>query len=527
MPFRMGAAGPALADLRMAFSEATGKRKRDAARTLRHAEQDAMEDCLDLAERKLRDSIGELIRGARSPDLFGEKPGATRAVAQRIRQLRLRLQPLRVARRRLEDQGEVGWFQYESHFADVFTSQGGFDVVIGNPPWVRAEQLPPAVREHLGARYCWWRGDGLPGAGYRHQPDLAVAFLERCHELARPGGVVGLLVPAKVGSAAYGTAARRAITRDLMVHAMAELGAKDQPTFDATVYPMALVTSKERPPAGHEVRLSLGNPQGSSIRQSELVGGGPWIVRRAGAAGIARELAHRFDSIATRHPIHLGVKTGANDVFLNPPKLVEAHLVRQAFRGRDIRPFQIIRTVPLFWPCTAGGKPLTSLPEGAMEHVREHQKTLGARADQTDGPPWMLFRTAGSSSGPRVAWADLSRSLTCVALAGDDRRIPLNTCYVIQSGDEEAWALAAWLNSSWMRGLARLQAAPANGGYSRFNARTVGSLPLPSSVSGDPRLVAYARAAGSGLHVQDELDELTAPYLDLSESALGTLASVA
>ena len=526
MPFRMGAAGRTLADLRLAFSESTGKQKKDAARTLRHAELDAMKNCLDLAERKLRDSIGELIREARSPDLFGQKPGATRAVARRIHELRLRLRPLRLARKRLEDHGEVGWFQYESHFADVFTGNGGFDVVIGNPPWVRAEQLPPAVREHLGARYCWWRGDGPPGAGYRHQPDLAVAFLERCHELARPAGVVGLLVPAKVGSAAYGTAARRAITRDLMVHAIAELDANDQPTFDATVYPMALVTSKERPPAGHEVRLSLGSSQGRTMAQSELAGGGPWIIRQAGAAGIARELAHRFDSIASRHAIHLGVKTGANDVFLNPSTLIESHLVRPAFRGRDIRPFQIIRTVPLFWPCTVDGKPLPSLPEGATEHVRKHQKTLGARADQAGGPPWMLFRTAGACSRPRVAWADLSRSLSCVALSGEDRRVPLNTCYVIQAGDEDAWALAAWLNSSWMRGLARLQAAPANGGFARFNARTVGSLPLPGSVGGDPALVAYARAASSGLHVQDELDELTAPYLGLSKSALGTLASV-
>jgi hypothetical protein len=290
---------------------------------------------------------------------------------------------------------------------------------------------------------------------------------------------------------------------------------------------MALVTSKERPNPGQRVRLSLGSQLADSINQSELTGGGPWIVRGAGAAAIARELARQFNALASRHEIHLGVKTGANAVFLHPPADLEPHLIRPAFRGRDLRPFRIIRSLPLLWPCDPGGTPLPELPDGALRHIRAHEKTLRSRADQGAGPLWTLFRTAGASRGPRVVWADLSRSLTAVALAEDDRRIPLNTCYVIQAGAEDVLALAAWLNSSWMRGLARLQADPARGGFARFNARTVGSLPLPASVESDPALVSFARAAGSGIPDQDVLDELTASHLDLPASALRTLASVA
>src|SRR2546427_7452672 len=35
---------------------------------------------------------------------------------------------------------------FESHFADLL-ARGGFDLVTGNPPWVRGERLPAQVRE--------------------------------------------------------------------------------------------------------------------------------------------------------------------------------------------------------------------------------------------------------------------------------------------------------------------------------------------------------------------------------------------
>src|SRR5439155_4770424 len=45
---------------------------------------------------------------------------------------------------------------------------------------------------------------GVPShRGFAHLPDLAVAFVERALELAAPGGVAALLVPAKLASCGY------------------------------------------------------------------------------------------------------------------------------------------------------------------------------------------------------------------------------------------------------------------------------------------------------------------------------------
>src|SRR2546430_17175003 len=40
---------------------------------------------------------------------------------------------------------------------------GGFDLVAGNPPWVRGERVPAQVRETLATRYTTWRPAHGPG----------------------------------------------------------------------------------------------------------------------------------------------------------------------------------------------------------------------------------------------------------------------------------------------------------------------------------------------------------------------------
>src|SRR5207302_679808 len=111
---------------------------------------------------------------------------------------------------RLRREGDAPFFAFEAHFGDIVAG-GGFDVVLGNPPWVRAERLPPQVREALTTRYAAWRP--VQQRGFGHLPDLAVAFVERALELAAPGGVAALLVPAKLTSSGYAERLRQLLAR--------------------------------------------------------------------------------------------------------------------------------------------------------------------------------------------------------------------------------------------------------------------------------------------------------------------------
>ncbi|MEP7326859.1 MAG: N-6 DNA methylase [Gemmatimonadota bacterium] len=522
-PFRAGAMGATLARLRRTLVVATGADKPDAARRLRQGELEAMRECLDFATSTTDRNIRECLSAARATDLFGAARGLDRALSRELAEWRAWRSRIRRVRQRLVRDGEVPWFQYESHFADVFAG-GGFDAVVGNPPWVRAEHVPMAVREQLASRYRWWRPEPRPGGGFRHQPDLAVAFLERATELARPGGVVGMLVPAKLATAAYASNARHSLARDFSLHAVSDLGADGSSGFDATVYPMALVARKSRPDPDHHLTIRYSGGE-CRVHQATFGQSEHWVLQEQDAVELARELAAVFPSVRDQFPIHLGVKTGANQLFLNPPDTIEPDLLRRAVRGRDIRPFVLTSRATLLWPCSADGTPLDRLPPGARAYLESVEPTLRARTDLGKGPWWSLFRTAGAASRYRVVWPDLARRLAAVALTSENECafIPLNTCYLIAARQgAAAHALAAWFNSTWIRALARLSADPARGGYARFNARAVGGVPLPKDVVEDTGLAAINRQ-----HSQDHIDELAAIHLQLTPGAKKILARMA
>lgn len=78
----------------------------------------------------------------------------------------------------------VNW---DEEFKEVF-DQGGFDVIIGNPPWVtlRHDELGREMTAFLKSKYHGAAGFKL---------NLFPLFVERCVQLTRNGGYIGLIIP--------------------------------------------------------------------------------------------------------------------------------------------------------------------------------------------------------------------------------------------------------------------------------------------------------------------------------------------
>jgi hypothetical protein len=505
-----------LSVLRREVVTASGPHKRCLVRRLRTAEARALGELLDGAEARQRSEIHECLHQARADDLFGRRRGLDPELRSRLGRLRDGLRRLLQAHRRVRREAEVPWFHYQSHFADVFF-RGGFDLVIGNPPWLRSEAIPAETRKQLAGRYRWFKGHG-----YGNCPDVAVAFVERALELAAPDGMVAMLVPAKIVAAGYGAAARHALASTTTLHTVADVTGAAEAEFDATVYPLALIASKTAPPASHRVRTALTLTNGNGVEQSGLRGGGPWILVPSRIRRVVASLERGQPTIGDSLTCHLGLKTGLNRVFLNPPAEIEPEVLRWAVRGRDLRAFRCQCRLRLLWTHDATGLPRRNLPPGARAYLSAHDTELRARRDFQGGPVWAVFRARPAVARYRVVWADLARRLTALSFTTkrDLERIPLNSCYVAPlKNAAEADALAAWLNSTWVRAVARLGAVPASGGFARFNAQAVARLPLPGSALTDPRLTRLARAARTGEWVQEQLDVTVAQHLELSSPA--------
>jgi hypothetical protein len=492
--------------------ELAGPEKRAAHMELAAAEGELSRRLLDVAVASLEERIADLLSAAKSRDLFGARQRLDAASRRLLERLRTNRRTLRQAIRQGRRQQGAPFFAFESHFGDHM-SAGGFDLVVGNPPWVRAERLPARVREILTARYRCWRP--TPGRhGFAHLPDLAVAFTERALELTRPGGVSALLLPAKIATSGYAESLRQRLAHGTRVARAAPLDEGAARQFGAAVYPMAVVAVAADPRPGEQTTTALGQKSGApGVPQRQLQSAGPWILV-PGAERVLRRLRNAFPKLGERWTPQLGVKTGADDLFLvDGPRPG----TRPAARGRDIEAWRCAQRRHLLWTHGPDGAPLTKLSPELADHLGAHQGRLQARSDYRGGAPWQVFRTGLALAPYRVIWPDLARRLA-VAVP-DPVIVPLNTAYGIAVRQpHDAFALAALLNSRWLTALARLSADPARGGFRRFNARVVRELPVPPAASS-----VWADLTRLGRQCQPA-DDLIADVFELDAADRRTLA---
>jgi len=242
---------------------------------------------------------------------------------------------------------------------------------------------------------------------------------------------------------------------------------------------MALVATRAEPAPHDEVATALG-PRGAAPRVAQrlLQGDGPWVLD-SDATCVARHLGQMFPRVGDRWTPQLGVKTGADDLFV---VATAAPWTRAALRGRDVTPWRATPRTHVLWTHSADGKPLERLPRELARLLEPHLDRLRRRSDYRGGAPWQLFRTALAFAPHCVVWPDLARRLTAAVPPAEI--VPLNTVYGIATRSaDDAHALAALFNSRWLSALARLVADPARGGFRRFNARVVRGLPVPAGDS--------------------------------------------
>lgn len=131
------------------------------------------------------------------------------------------------------------FFPWQLYFADVFRSKGGFDIVIGNPPYISAldfsEIYGSEVRAVLNNLYESARGTY----------DIFILFMEKGIKLLKEEGVLTYITPNKYLSAKYGTAFREFITTNASILQIADLSAI-KVFEEASVYPIISVIENKR-----------------------------------------------------------------------------------------------------------------------------------------------------------------------------------------------------------------------------------------------------------------------------------------
>jgi len=117
----------------------------------------------------------------------------------------------------------------------MFGFQSGFDIVIGNPPYVRQESIKddkPRFKPHY--------------ATYNGTADLYVYFYERSFQLVNHHGCLSFITSNRWFRAKYGTDLRQYMATHTEVRQIIDFG--DEDVFDALAYPTIIIATKRHKP---------------------------------------------------------------------------------------------------------------------------------------------------------------------------------------------------------------------------------------------------------------------------------------
>ena len=129
-------------------------------------------------------------------------------------------------------------FDWQREFPQVF-ERGGFDVVIGNPPYVNANELKKGYSED---EYNYLKDNYITAKG---TVDLYIYFFEKGLLLLKTNGFLAYITPNRYLSASYGTALRQYIIREYDFEQVIDYS--DKKVFpDASTYPVITIISKGR-----------------------------------------------------------------------------------------------------------------------------------------------------------------------------------------------------------------------------------------------------------------------------------------
>jgi SAM-dependent methyltransferase len=394
--------------------------------------------------------------------------------------------------------GDALALDWPAAFPAVF-ARGGFDAVIGNPPYVR--------QEHLAAHKPLLRGF----ACYDGAADLYVYFVELAHRLARPGGRFCLITPNKWLTAGYARALRTYLADQRSVEGVVDLGRaalfgaadafpcivwgtagapRDTPIQAARPEPGAGRTRGVRSDAPIEL-AGVGAPHPRERWRAE-----PWHIDAPRDRALLDQLEQRWPplgDVVVGRPAR-GVVTGCNRAFvLDRPtreRLLDAEpaataLIRPFIKGRDLRRW--LPAEPERWILLVDrGTQLAALP--AIEaHLARYRGALEPRPPDSQGPwrgrksgPYRWYELQDpvgplvKARMPRLLYQDIQTAPIC-ALDRAGELVPDTTVWMLPSAD---LILLAILCSPLYGWYARRRFPPALNGSVRPKLEYVRTFPV-------------------------------------------------
>ncbi len=427
-----------------------------------------------------------------------------------------------------ETSRRINVFDWRQAFPEIM-ARGGFDVVIGNPPYIRIQALrewAPIEADFYRSRYR---------AASKGNYDIYVVFVERGLDLLRQGGRLGFILPHKFFNAQYGQPLRELLAAGKHLAEVVHFG--DQQVFEqATTYTCLMFLDKS---GSSECRVTkVTDLQAWRAAGEGTVGAIPAAMIGPAAwnfvIGSGSDLFERLKAMPVKlgdvaERVFQGLKTGADNVYIvrivdrGPGQvgvvgrhhrrvyMLEHDLLHPLAKGGDIKRYSPPRTnLVILFPYAREGVDRANLLSEAQlrqrypltwRYLLDHRDVLERReGGAMRGRRWYGFSRSQALdviSLPKLITPDISQraSYSIDETGGIFFTGGVAGGYgIIVEDCRYRYYVMALLNSSVVDWCLRRQATAMRGGYFSYEARFMQGLPI--------RTIDFANPADVALHDQ-------------------------
>jgi adenine-specific DNA-methyltransferase len=387
-------------------------------------------------------------------------------------------------------------FEWRFEFPEVLNDEGdfvGFDMVIGNPPYIRQEEfsaLKPYLRNHFKT--------------FAGTADLYVYFVELSMNLLKDSGNFIFIVPNKWMRAGYGKALRSYVNA-FAIQELLDFG--DLRVFDeATTYPLIIALSKSTPGATFKAMnlATLDFPDGMEIYLRDkrmevspaILTDEGWTLSDSRSQALLLKLKSQGVSLSryVDGKIFYGIKTGCNQAFVINQETKErliaedprsAEIIKPFLAGRNIKRYQQPKS-DKFLIFARRGIDIGNYP-AILAHLENFRERLEPKPMDFKGNNWK-GRKPGSYKWYEIQdavdyYEEFEKEKIMLAEIADRNQFSMElnqnyydtTAYIIPNSSRY---LLGYLNSKLFLYLFSQVTSSIRGGFFRWKKQYLGAMPL-------------------------------------------------
>jgi hypothetical protein len=219
----------------------------------------------------------------------------------------------------------VSSFDWREAFPEVWSAggEGGFDIVLGNPPYVKLQNMTRVYPETVAYLQAD-RGEDTYRSAQTGNFDLYLAFIEKGLRLLRPGGRMAYIAPSLWTVNEYGKGLRALVRRSRQLERWIDF--KSFQVFDEAITYTALQFFTREPQAAVKIALA---PDGKAANvdwtradlatpYEALAEDGEWLMATGPERALIERLRRdclRLDDPALTDAITVGIQTSADKIY--------------------------------------------------------------------------------------------------------------------------------------------------------------------------------------------------------------------